>query len=114
MKRVEEKVKDIVEIRPYASLHDFAADPAQTVSGYHFTDITADLMAKWLDHMAEIRPGQGKALALAGFRGVGKSHFLAALGALVSHSELRSRLEDSHVSSSSHRLGRRHFSAAYV
>ena len=49
MKRLEEKVKDIVEVRSSAILNDFLADPEQTLSGYHFTDITADLMSKWID-----------------------------------------------------------------
>lgn len=114
MKRVQEKVKDIVEVRPFTNLHDFAADPAQTLEEYHFTDITADLMAKWLDRIADVKPGRGAALALAGFRGVGKSHYLATLGALASHPELRSKVDDSHVSTSSHRLVRRHYAVAYV
>ena len=49
MKPIQEKVKDIVEVRAHKSLRDFAADPAETVAGYYFTDGTAELMAKWLD-----------------------------------------------------------------
>ena len=58
MKRVEEKVKDIIDVRPFSSLYDFAADPVRTLEGYHFTDITADLMAKWLDMVASTTAGQ--------------------------------------------------------
>jgi energy-coupling factor transporter ATP-binding protein EcfA2 len=48
-------------------------------------------MAKCLDKIAAVQNGRGTAAALAGYRGVGKSHFLATLGAIVSHPELRSR-----------------------
>ena len=79
MKRVEEKVKDIVEVRSFAKVSDFAADPAQTLASYHFTDITAALMAKWLDQISNVQVQNGAACALAGYQGVGKSHFLATL-----------------------------------
>jgi len=114
MKRVAEKVKDIVEICPFTHLHDFAADPALTLTGYHFTDITADLMSKWLDSIAAVKPGHGAALALAGFRGVGKSHFLSALGVILSRPELRTRISDAHVASCAERLSRRHGTVALV
>lgn len=114
MKRVVEKVKDIVEICPFTHLHDFAADPGLTLAGYHFTDITADLMAKWIDRVAAVRAGQGGAYALAGFRGVGKSHFISVLSAIISRPELRSRISDQHVSSSAERLSRRHGQVAFV
>lgn len=114
MKRVQEKVKDIVEVCPFLHLHDFDADPIQTMSGYHFTDITADLMAKWIDKVGSVRSGQGTALALAGFRGVGKSHFLAVLGAIVSRPELRSKITDPHVASAADALSRRHNAVALV
>ncbi|MFN0278427.1 MAG: DUF6079 family protein [Pyrinomonadaceae bacterium] len=108
MKRLEEKVKDIVEVRASPGLTDFLANPAETLNGYHFTDITADLMAKWIGKIADIRKGRGAAFALAGFRGVGKSHFLAALSAIVSQPELRTKIADSHVMSTAQRLSRRH------
>ncbi len=114
MKRVVEKVKDIVEICPFTHLHDFAADPGLTLGGYHFTDITVDLMAKWIDRVASVRTGQGAALALAGFRGVGKSHFMAVVAAIVSRPELRSRIADLHVTSTAERLSRRHGMVAFV
>jgi len=114
MKRVAEKVKDIVEVRPFTNLHDFGADPALTLSGYHFTDITADLMGKWIERISRVKPGQGAALALAGFRGVGKSHFLAVVGAIIARPELRSKISDMYVSTSADRLPRRHGSVVFV
>ncbi|MBK8467351.1 MAG: ATP-binding protein [Chloracidobacterium sp.] len=114
MKRLEEKVKDIVEVRATPGLTDFLADPAATLIGYHFTDITADLMAKWVGQIADVKRGRGAAFALAGFRGVGKSHFLAALGAIVSQPELRTKISDTHVMATAQRLSRRHGVVAHL
>lgn len=114
MKTFQEKVKDIVEVRSHKSLRDFAADPTETVAGYYFTDGTAELMAKWLDRVASVQPDAGSALALAGYRGVGKSHFLATLGALLAHPELRSRVLDPHVAAGAHRLTRKHYPVTFV
>ena len=114
MKRIQEKVKDLVEVRPYKILQDFIADPSQTLAAYHFTDVTSDLMAKWLDKIAAVQFQSGAAQALAGYRGVGKSHFLATLGAIVSHAELRSRVSDAHVAASAQRLKRFRYPVAYV
>ncbi|HQU84368.1 MAG TPA: hypothetical protein PKY59_14625 [Pyrinomonadaceae bacterium] len=114
MKRIQEKVKDIVEVRSYESIADFLLNPSQTLSKYHFTDMTSDLMAKWLDNITNIQFQNGTANALAGYRGVGKSHFLATLGAIVSQPELRSRITDSHVLTSAQRLKRRRHPVAYV
>ena len=60
-------------------------------------------MAKWIDAIAALRGGSGSALALAGYRGVGKSHFLATLGAIISMPELRLRVSDAHVAASAQR-----------
>ena len=114
MRSIQEKVKDIVEVRAHQNLKDFAADPADTVAGYYFTDGTSELMAKWLDRVTAVEPERGAAFALAGYRGVGKSHFLATLGALVGHPELRSRVLDPHVASGAHRLMRKHYPVVYV
>jgi len=114
MNRIEEKVKDIVEVRPYGSVVDFRADLIQTVTSYHFTDITSELMSKWLTRAAEIGEGNGSASALAGFRGVGKSHFLATLGILLGTSELRVRVQDPVVESATRSLQRRRFAVANV
>jgi len=114
MKRINEKVKDLVEVRLYKSLHDFFSDPTDTLSAYHFTDATSDMMSKWLDRISEVEQENGQAMALAGYRGVGKSHFLATLGAIVAQPELRSRISDQHVSVSTQRLKRRRYPVAFV
>ena len=114
MNRLGEKVKDIVEVRASSNLKDFLADPFATVEGYHFTDITSDLMAKWLDRAANAKRGNGEAMALAGFRGVGKSHFLAVLAALMSQPDSRTRIGDSHVTAAVQQLSRRPGAVAFV
>ncbi len=114
MKRIQEKVKDLIEVRPYKILQDFIADAGQTLAIYHFTDFTSELMSKWLDRIAAVQEQNGAAFALAGYRGVGKSHFLATIGAIVSHAELRSRIADSHVAASAQRLKRTKYIVAYV
>jgi hypothetical protein len=114
MKRIDEKVKDIVEVRAHGSLVDFTRDPLQTLVGYHFTDITADLMAKWVNAAAGIGSGRGSGIALAGFRGVGKSHFLAAFGAMLAHPEFRSRIAEPFVASAAQSLLRRSYPVANV
>ena len=101
MKRLDQKVKDIVDVRAAPGLTDFFVDPAATLRGYHFTDITADLMAKWVGQIADVKKDSGAACALAGFRGVGKSHFLAVLSAIVSQPEFRTKITDTHVMSTS-------------
>jgi hypothetical protein len=73
MNQIQDKVKDIVDVRANDQLHDFLADLGQTLSGYYFTDITSDLMAKWIDRVVVMPTGSGNAYALAGYRGVGKS-----------------------------------------
>ena len=114
MSPIQEKVKDIVEVRAHKSLRDFSADLAETVAGYYFTDGTAELMAKWLDRIASVSADSGATFALAGYRGVGKSHFLATLGALVALPELRSRVLDPHVAAGAHRLTRKHYPVTFV
>lgn len=114
MKRIQDKVKDIVEVRPFRSIRDFTVDPVETLNNYHFTDATADLMAKWLDGISSVQAGHGVACALAGYRGVGKSHFLATLGALASSPDLRGRVSESHVEFSAQRLQRRHYPVSHL
>lgn len=109
MKRINEKVKDIVEVRKFQSLRDFNEDPAATLAAYRFTDATADLMKKWLDRIVALQGGQGGAMALAGYRGVGKSHFLATLSAIVGHPDLRTKLGEEHVSAAAQGLLRRRY-----
>jgi hypothetical protein len=114
MKRINEKVKDIVEVRKFQSLQDFNEDAAATLSAYRFTDATSELMSKWLDRVVSLQNGQGIALALAGYRGVGKSHFLATLAAIASHPDLRTKVTDSHVSASAQALLRRRYPCVFV
>ncbi len=109
MIRIQDKVKDIVEVRPYKGLRDFSADAQTTLESYCFTDDTSALMAKWLDAVSNISAHSGAALALAGYRGVGKSHFLAAFGGIVSLPELRSKIQNSYVSAAAQGLLRRHY-----
>ncbi|HEX8288583.1 MAG TPA: hypothetical protein VF556_11330 [Pyrinomonadaceae bacterium] len=114
MKRIQEKVKDIVEVRSYEIIQDFISNPSVTLANYYFTDITSDLMGKWLDAIAGIQHQKGTAFALAGYRGVGKSHFLATLGAIVSQPELRLKISEPHVSISSQQLKRRRHLVSFV
>src|SRR4051794_14994817 len=114
MRRFDEKVKDLVDIRAFPQGHDYLTDPAAAIAGYRFTDITSDLVVKWLDTVAQARPGKGRAAALAGLRGVGKSHFLSLLAAIVSHPELRGNIRDEHVQSAVARLSRRPYTVAHV
>lgn len=114
MKRINEKVKDIVEVRKFVSLQDFTQDPSATLAAYHFTDATAELMVKWLDRIVELQEKKGNAMALAGYRGVGKSHFLATLSAIVSQPELRTKITDSHVASAAQALLRRRYPCIFI
>lgn len=114
MKRINEKVKDLVEVRNFRSLQDFFKDPAETVHSYQFTDTTSDMMSKWLDRVSDVQHDSGRALALAGYRGVGKSHFLATLGSMLAQPELRSRIAEQHVALSTQRLKRRRYPVAFV
>lgn len=114
MKRIQEKVKDLVQVRSFAPLPDLYSDSEATLENYRFTDGTSTLMANWLDAVSRVSFENGIALALAGYRGVGKSHFLAAFGAIVSKPELRSKLADGHVSASAQTLMRRHYPVVRV
>ncbi|MGI8669250.1 MAG: DUF6079 family protein [Aridibacter sp.] len=114
MSRIKEKIKDLIEVHPYKSLQDFTAEPSETLASYHFTAITSELMSNWLEALVNVQNQEGKAKALAGYRGVGKSHFLATLGAIAANPELRSRISDQHVGASSQQLKRRSYPVAYV
>src|SRR5436190_10982544 len=114
MNKIQEKIKDLVDVRSNEQLEDLLADLGQTLSGYYFTDITSDLMSKWIDRVVVMPTGSRNAYALAGYRGVGKSHFLAAFGAILSQPDLRAKLKDSHVFASAESLIRRHYPVIYV
>src|SRR5829696_7046956 len=108
MKRIQDKIKDLVETQSFEQVGNYAEDPAQALAAYRFTDVTSDLLSRWLDALAELPAGTGAARALAGARGVGKSHTLAVFGALAGAERLRHSVEDAHVLSSAQRLtGRR-------
>ncbi|HLM56618.1 MAG TPA: hypothetical protein VK422_10935, partial [Pyrinomonadaceae bacterium] len=114
MKRIQEKIKDLVEPQSFEQVGNFAEDPARALSSYRFTDVTSDLLARWLDALAELPPGGGDARALAGARGVGKSHALAVFGALVGSERLRVAVEDGHVQTSARRLAGRRYTVVRV
>ncbi|MDQ1591673.1 MAG: hypothetical protein QOG71_2300 [Pyrinomonadaceae bacterium] len=108
MKRTQDKIKDFVEPQEFDDVRDFAADPARALAAYRFTDATSDLLARWLDALADLPRGRGAAHALAGMRGVGKSHTLATFGALVASAERpHAQTTDAHVMSSVRRLANR-------
>ena len=109
MDRSDEKVKDIVDVRNARNLKDFTSDPGETLAAYLFTDITADLMSKWLERIANVSRFGSAFAALAGYRGVGKSHFLGTIGALAAHPELRARISEPHVASTAEKLLRRRY-----
>ncbi|HEX8068574.1 MAG TPA: hypothetical protein VF546_01395 [Pyrinomonadaceae bacterium] len=114
MKPSQDKIKDFVEPQAFDEVGDFAADPARVLAAYRFTDATADLLARWLDALATLPAGRGAAHALAGLRGVGKSHLLATFAALVAAPELRMRVTDAHVAASAKRLSSRRFKVIRV
>ena len=108
MKRTQDKIKDLVEPQEFDDLRDFAADPARSLAAYRFTDATSDLLARWLDALADLPRGHGAARALAGMRGVGKSHTLATFGALIAAAEHQhTQSTDAHVAASARRLANR-------
>jgi phosphoglycolate phosphatase-like HAD superfamily hydrolase len=109
MKRIQDKIKDLVEPQSFEQVGNFAEDPSTALAAYRFTDVTSDLLARWLDALAEMPPGTGVARALAGARGVGKSHTLAVFGALAGAERLRQTVEDAHVLSSAQRLSGRRY-----
>ena len=114
MKRAQDKIKDLVEPQAFDELLDVGADPSRALAAYRFTDVTSDLLARWLDALADLPRGQGTARALAGARGVGKSHTLAVFSALAAVPELRAALEDAHVATSARRLLNRRFAVVRV
>ncbi len=114
MNRSQDKIKDYVEPQSFDELRDFTTDPARVLAAYRFTDATSDLLARWLDALTDLPSGRGGARALAGLRGVGKSHLLATFGALVAAPELRLRVTDAHVAVSAKRLSGRRFKVVRV
>jgi hypothetical protein len=114
LKRAQEKIKDLVEPRAFTEVHNYSDDPARALDSYLFTDATSDLFARWLDALSGLSANRGTARALAGFRGVGKSHMLAAFGALAALPELRRSVADAHVATSATRLVNKRYRVARV
>lgn len=114
MKRTQDKIKDYVEPQAFDEVANVAADPARALAAYRFTDATSDLLARWLDALADLPRGRGTARALAGVRGVGKSHTLAVFGALAGTATLRASVEDAHVVTSARRLMNRRYQVVRV
>lgn len=100
MKRIHDKIKDLIELQPYEEVQDYITEPARVLAAYRFTNVTSELIVRWLDILAAMSTGSGVARAMAGIRGVGKSHLLAAFGALAAMPELSSTITDSHVATS--------------
>lgn len=114
MKRIQDKIKDLVEPQSFEQVGDYAEDPAQALAAYRFTDVTSDLLSRWLHVLANLPEGCGAAYALAGPRGVGKSHTLSVFGALTGSERLRQTVDDANVASSSEKLAGRRFSVVRV
>ncbi|HVG38209.1 MAG TPA: hypothetical protein VM870_02910, partial [Pyrinomonadaceae bacterium] len=114
MKRAQGKIKDFVELQAFDEMQDVFADTARALAAYRFTDATSDLLARWVNTLADLPYGQGAALALAGLRGCGKSHTLAALCALISLPHLRGGVSDAHVAASARRLSTRRYVLVHV
>lgn len=114
MKRIQDKIKDLVEPQTFEQVGDYAEDPAQALAAYRFTDVTSDLLSRWLHVLANLPDGRGAAYALAGPRGVGKSHTLSVFGALTGSERLRQSVDDANVASSTEKLAGRRFSVVRV
>ncbi len=114
MKRAQDKIKDFIEPQAFEEVQNYGADPARALAAYRFTDATSELIARLLDTLADLPRQRGGARALAGLRGVGKSHALAAFGALVAMPELRHTVTDAHVATSARRLLNRRYIVARI
>ncbi|MBD0369246.1 MAG: hypothetical protein ICV60_00215 [Pyrinomonadaceae bacterium] len=114
MKRTQEKIKDFVEPQAFDAVENYADNPQRALAAYRFTDATSDLLARWLDALADLPRTRGTARALAGLRGVGKSHALAVFAALAAMPELRAGVTDAHVATSARRLLNRRYMVARV
>jgi hypothetical protein len=114
MKRIQDKIKDLVEPQTFEQAGDYTEDPALALAAYRFTDVTSDLLSRWLHVLANLPEGRGAAYALAGPRGVGKSHTLSVFGALTGSERLRQTVDDANVASSAEKLAGRRFSVVRV
>ncbi len=121
MRRTSGKIKDFVEAQAFETIGDYALDTRRALAAYRFTEATADLLARWLDALADLprnpaagAAGKHAARALAGVRGAGKSHALAAFSAMLAHADVRATLADAHVAMSARRLGARRYTVLRV
>jgi Family of unknown function (DUF6079) len=115
MKRAPDKIKDFVEPQAFDEVQNYTNDPRRALAAYRFTDATSDLLGRWIDALADLpKQGSGEARALAGLRGVGKSHTLAVFAALAAFPDLRSTVGEAHVASSASRLLNRRYRTARV
>ncbi|MBX3292743.1 MAG: hypothetical protein KF881_07625 [Acidobacteria bacterium] len=97
MSKCSPKVKDLIEARPFSSSSSTIGSPRTVVESYRFTPLTSDLMSSWLGRIAGFAPGEKAAFAIAGKRGVGKSHFLSLFAVLCSDASSRALLDDEHI-----------------
>lgn len=97
MSKSPSKVKDLIEARPFSSSSSANGSPRTVVESYKFTSLTSDLMSTWLGRIAGFAPGGKAAFAIAGKRGVGKSHFLSLFAVLCSDASSRAFLDDEHI-----------------
>lgn len=95
-KRVK-KVRDLVEVRSIGGLLHREKDVSAVVESYKFTPITSDLMAQWLKRLGELGSNEKTCFAVAGKRGVGKSHFLSMFAALCGEPATRALVTDNLV-----------------
>lgn len=114
MKRIQEKVKDLIEVRTQRNLPVLMQNPGEVLFSYHFTEFTSGMMAGWLDDLSATGHGNGHVRLVAGHRGTGKTHFLNALSAIVSQTEIRSRIPDSRIAASANLLRRRRYPVGSV
>ncbi|HEV2913130.1 MAG TPA: DUF6079 family protein [Pyrinomonadaceae bacterium] len=114
MKRAPDKIKDFVEPQAFDEVQNYTNDPRRALAAYRFTDATSDLLCRWLDALADLPRERGAARALAGLRGVGKSHTLAVFAALAAFPDLRATVADAHVASGAGRLLNRRYKVSRV
>lgn len=114
MKRAPDKIKDFVQPQAFDEVRNYTNDPSRSLAAYHFTDATSDLLGRWIDALASLPRSRGTARALAGLRGVGKSHTLAVFAALAAFPDLRPTVGEAHIAASAGRLLNRRYKVAQV
>ncbi len=64
MKRIQDKIKDLVDPQSFEQVGNYVEDPAQALAAYRFTDVTSDLLSRWLDALADLPAGTRRGRAL--------------------------------------------------